>query len=133
MHNITNGLSSSFLFHPNTIYFHDDNTDSVFRYEAPKDSETGYLRDYTLVTKIPGPNKNNIILFSSTHNIGHILTVSNFVKVEFLKSFEKVFESNQADEYYFKVIFEVEGFERTGFYPTMKHIKSGSNKHIFTG
>lgn len=131
MENITNGLNSSYRISPNAIFFRDENSDSIFTYSAPKNIETGYLKDYTFVSKLPGPNSNTIIIFASTHDIGHISSVENFIDKIFLNNFEKKYIDTAKSPVYFESIFEVEGFERTGFKPILKQFKKVSKNYNF--
>ncbi|MBN1302094.1 MAG: hypothetical protein JW995_12845 [Melioribacteraceae bacterium] len=115
-------INSSYRIHPNTIFYKDESADSIYEYHAPKDTETGFVKDYALVAKIPGPNKNTIMIFAGTHDIGQSATVNSFISSDYLGQFEEDY-SSEPEEYgfYFEAILEVKGFERTGFYPNLVH------------
>lgn len=121
LNDLIKNLNSSYRIHPNTIFFYDELADTSFEYHAPKDTKTGYLKDYALVAKIPGPNNNSIIIFTGTHDIGQSATVNSFTSPEFLKEFDKNIADYETNEIYFEGIFEVQGFERTGFHPNLIH------------
>ncbi len=114
-------LNSSYRIHPNTIFYKDSESDSLFEYRAPKDTKTGYLKDYALVTKIPGPDNNSIIIFTGTHDIGQSATVKSFTSKDFLHEFDKKYFNESQENVFFEGIFEVQGFERTGFHPNLIH------------
>lgn len=114
-------LNSSYRIHPNTIFYKDEEVDSVFEYKAPKDTKTGFLKDHALVAKLPGPNSNTIIIFTGTHDIGQSATLASFTNSKFLTEFEKNFDAEIDSKKLFEAVFEVQGFERTGFHPNLIH------------
>ncbi|MBI9071490.1 MAG: helix-turn-helix domain-containing protein [Melioribacteraceae bacterium] len=124
LNNFVSGLNSSYQIKPNRIFFNDTKNDSLYEYHSPKNFQTGYVKDYSLVAKLPGLNGNNVLMFSSTHDIGHISTVKNFVNQQFLDSFQDHFTNDEFHNNYFESIFEVEGFERTGFFPKLTHFRN---------
>ncbi|MBD3376062.1 hypothetical protein GF406_13580 [candidate division KSB1 bacterium] len=115
---ILNQLNTSYQIHPNTLFYNDTESDTTFAYPSPKNPETGYVKDYTLVTRVPGPNRNTILLFSSTHDIGHIATVRAFTNTDFLND---IGSNIIMDTPYFESLFLVSGFERTAFFPKLLH------------
>lgn len=122
LNNFVSGINSSYQITPNRIFFNDIESDSTYEYHSPKNFKTGYVKDYTLVAKLPGLNQNSIIMFSSTHDIGHISTVQSFASNKFLSNLQNLFDENSKN--YFESIFEVEGFERTGFFPKLLHFRN---------
>jgi hypothetical protein len=123
LNNFVSGLNSSYQITPNRIIYNDAERDTVYEYHSPKNFKTGYVKDYTLVAKLPGLNENNVMIFSSTHDIGHISTIKYFTDEEFLMKFQNQFDSSNKKKY-FEAIFEVEGFERTGFFPELFHFRN---------
>lgn len=122
-------LNFSYQVYPNTLFYHDPETDSTFAYHGPRRIETGFTRDFALVVKVPGPVNNSIVVISSTHDIGHMSVVESLTNEEFLSRFEK--EHLTKDNPYFLAVFEVQGFERTGFFPKLLHINSISPDYTF--
>ena len=120
-HSLKN-LNVSYNVHPNELVFKDQDMDTTFSYHAAKVAETGYERDYTLAAKLPGPNNNVIYIFSSTHDIGHISTVHALTRYSELIKFNDVFQGMK-DNCFFLAIFEVQGFERTSFSPSLLYFK----------
>ncbi len=119
MTNLIDNLNTSYRIYPNCIFFNDIENDTTFSFRAPKNRKTGYTKDYVLVAKVPGPNDNNILMFCSTRDIGLISTVKYFTQPIFLENLEKEFHKKEQDIKYFEAIFEVQGFERTGFHPKL--------------
>jgi hypothetical protein len=111
-----------YLVHPNTLIFTDVEKDTSYHYQAPRDHITGQVIDYAIVSRFPGPSKNIITLFSSTHDVGHISTVRQFTNPAMLEEFEKTNLNFEKPLRFFDALFEVEGFSRTGFHPKLLHI-----------
>lgn len=115
---VTN-LNASYRVYPNTIFYKDEKSQSIFEYKAPKDDKTGYLKDYALVAKLHGPKDNFIFLFTATHDIGQSATVNSFLSNDFLDEFKNNFKNDDNPHNLFEAIFEVKGFRRTGFHPSL--------------
>jgi len=121
--NYLDNLHFSYQVYPNTLYYHEPESDSTYAYHGPRKEESGFVKDYAIVTKLPGPYKNTIITFSSTHDIGHMSVVEAFTDPDFIKQFEIDYLSSKGDVKYFESVFEVQGFERTGFFPKLLHFR----------
>ena len=67
--------------------------------------------DYSLISKVPGPNNNVVYFFVSDNDIGCIESVKYFTNPDSVKSFEK---TTMKDARFFKSIYKAEGIERTG-------------------
>ncbi|MGQ1787623.1 hypothetical protein [Saccharicrinis sp. GN24d3] len=65
--------------------------------------------DYTVVSRMPGPNDTEQFLFFSDHDIGVMATVEFFTNKDSLKSFTK---KHLEDKPYFTAIFKAKGKER---------------------
>ncbi len=124
-------VNFSYQVYPNTLYYHDLDADTTYAYHGPKREESGFVRDYAIVTKLPGPNKNTILTFSSTHDIGHMSVVESFTNPEYLSQFEKEYLAGKQPVRYFVAVFEVQGFERTGFFPKLLHFAEISPDYDF--
>lgn len=83
-----------------------------------KESKTYYSHtgsetiDYTIVSKIRGPNKNVITMFLSDNDIGVISVLNYFTNTDSLKSFNRKYRINDSE---FTALFKVSGWERTGY------------------
>ncbi|MBD3374747.1 hypothetical protein GF406_06925 [candidate division KSB1 bacterium] len=117
---ILQSLNFTYEIHPNLLVYTDQ--DTSYSYHAVKVKETGYERDYTLVAKLPGPNNNIIYMFSSTHDIGHTSTVRSLTNLEKINNLGEPFQIPE-NLRYFVGIFQVQGFERTSFDPTLLHFR----------
>jgi len=114
-------LNFDYQVYPNTLFYNDPQNGNTYNYHGPKNEESGFVKDYAVVAKLPGPNKNTIMVFSSTHDIGHMSVVESFTNPEYLQQFEEDYLIGEKDVVYFESIFEVQGFERTGFFPMLLH------------
>jgi hypothetical protein len=131
MKNYMANVHFDYQVYPNTLFYYDEEKDSTYSYHAPKIKETGFIKDYVLVTLLPGPNRNTIITFSSTHDIGHISVVESFTNPDFLRQFNETYLSGRKSKF-FEAVFEVQGFERTGFHPRLFHYNELSADYDFT-
>lgn len=68
--------------------------------------------DYTLVSRVKGPNKNAIVMFLSDNDIGVISVVNYFTNPDSLAVF---CEKNQLSDEPFTALYKVSGWERTGY------------------
>ncbi|NOZ63260.1 MAG: hypothetical protein GXO74_16525 [Calditrichaeota bacterium] len=121
MRNYMKQVNFHYRVFPNTLYYYDNHLDSTFAYHAPRESQTGHVTDYALVTKLPGPKGNVIMTFSSTHDIGHISVVQSFTNNSFLQKIEQEHKFVKNNVKFFEAVFEVTGFERTGFRSSLLH------------
>ena len=65
--------------------------------------------DYTIVSRVPGPNNTEQFLFFSNHDIGVMATVEYFTNNESIKAFTKQY---LGDSPYFSAVYKVKGKER---------------------
>ncbi|MDW7690867.1 helix-turn-helix domain-containing protein [Flammeovirgaceae bacterium SG7u.111] len=72
-------------------------------------SQTGTDLDYTIVSRIPGPNDTEQFFFFSNHDIGVMATVEYFTNPDSLKAFTQKHLQNSP---YFTAIYKVKGKER---------------------
>ena len=120
-------VNFSYQVFPNRLLYYDKLSDTTFSYHAPRIYETGHVKDYALITKLPGPNNNVIMTFSSTHDIGHISVVNYFTNPASLAEFKADYLEKSPETKYFEAVFEVEGFERTGFNTHLLHFNKISS------
>jgi len=66
--------------------------------------------------------------FSSTHDIGHISVVNNFTTSTSLEGFKNDYLAKSPNTKYFEAVFEVQGFERTGFTTQLIHFNKIDSK-----
>ncbi len=130
--NIINNLNTSYQVFPNSLDFYSEELDTVFSYQSYKDNETGYHQDYTLVAKIPGPNKNTIIIFAATGDLGHISSVKYFTDKDMLSEFETEFLDKNSGTKYFEALMEVKGFERTEMTTRLLHFRKVDEDYSIT-
>ena len=99
----------------NVIFDHITGTLTLTGPDEPRSYTSYFLNqdnlDYTLLSKMPGPNNNVIYFFASNHDIGVIESVKYFMNLESLNRFNK---NTLKDASFFRAIFKTEGIERTG-------------------
>lgn len=130
LNNLTRNLSFSYEIYPNQLNFVDADNDTVYSYNASTSMDTEYVEDYGVVAKLPGANNNAILIFASTHDVGHISMVDYITTPDRLKTFEEKYL--QADSpVFFESIFKVQGFQRTGLHTTLLHFNKIKSKITF--
>lgn len=122
-------LHLEYQIYPNRLDYYDERTDSTFSYRASKEIETEYVRDYGVVAKLPGPNQNSILIIASTHDVGPISMVRFLSQQKSLREFEDKYFPGTVTSNYFVAIFEVQGFQRSGFNPKLLHFQSISRDY----
>lgn len=83
-------------------------------YKTTRNIKPGLMKDYAVVLKTQASNKNSVLMFLSTHDIGDIATINYFTHHETLKRFEEKYLSQKGSTE-FEALFEVSGFEKTDF------------------
>ncbi|MCF6270502.1 MAG: hypothetical protein L3J41_12375 [Melioribacteraceae bacterium] len=80
-----------------------------------QESNDYYNRDYALISKLPGPNGNFIIIFAGIGHISLVETVDMFTSQSGLQYIEEQM-LNKFDSLplYFEMLVEISGFKRTG-------------------
>ncbi len=109
-------------FYKNSAFDYDSKNDA-FLYKIDGNGETliykprgnadSYHTDYSLLTKVPGPNGNTIYLFSGIWDTGATQSLKNFTEAKLLQGLESELQSKfgQLPKYY-EVFFEVNGIDR---------------------
>lgn len=79
----------------------------------PSGNADSYHTDYSLLTKVPGPNGNTIYLFSGIWDTGATQSLKNFTEAKLLQGLEAELQSKfgRLPKYY-EVFFEVNGIDR---------------------
>ena len=90
----------------------------------PTNSFRQIHKDYCIVKKLPGPNKNTILIISSFSATGTSGTAKYLTNAKSLSELEGLF-INQYDYFpqYFEIIFEVSGYERSHFDTNVKEYR----------
>jgi hypothetical protein len=68
--------------------------------------------DYTVVSRMRGPNGNELAMFISDNDIGVISAVGYFTNTDSLSTF---YQRHQIPKSGFTALFKVSGWERTGY------------------
>lgn len=87
---------------------------------------SGIMKDYAVVAKIKGENKNNILFFLSTHDIGNLAIIESFTEINSLKDFEHKYLLDSKSNS-FESLFKVKGYEKTDFNSELIYFKELSN------
>jgi hypothetical protein len=106
-------LHVTFQVRPNSLYYHPEDADTTYEYTGISSSMTSpYEIDYAVIAKIPGPNHNSIILFTSMKDIGCLATVKFLTQPKYFDAFYNKYLHN-SEINYFEAVFRVKGYERT--------------------
>jgi hypothetical protein len=130
LNNLVGNLSFNYQIYPNQLDFIDAEEDTVYSYNASTISDTEYVEDYGVVARLPGTNNNAILIFASTHDVGHISMVDYFTTPDHLKAFEQNYLQDDSPVF-FESIFKVQGFQRTGLQTTLLHFNKIDAKISF--
>lgn len=113
----------SFEIYPNRISYLDKQTDSLVTYSAEADP-IYYHTDFGVIRKIPGPQKNNVLMFCSFHETGTIGIVKYVTQPDSLRSLESALirETGHVPDY-FEILFKATGYDRTTYTTTLLDIR----------
>ncbi|MBU1101881.1 MAG: hypothetical protein KKA84_15895 [Bacteroidetes bacterium] len=116
--NITENLNFSYHLHQgsSSLNFHEIESGVDHVYDWKTNPQTNGRNDFSIVLKVPGPNKNKFMFFISEHDFGNISSVKYFSNALKLQEFEKDLSSA-----HFEALFEVTGIIRTDFTIKMLH------------
>ena len=107
------------------IRFQKDDIDTVYTYIEPLKEQKNYVRDYIILSKVPGPNNTVILFIISFHQIGRMEIIKNIVDYSLLQQLEEriyaVYVYNIIPKY-FEALLEVEGYEETALKTKLLHI-----------
>ncbi|WP_422080880.1 hypothetical protein [Ulvibacterium sp.] len=79
----------------------------------PRGNADSYHTDYSLLTKVPGPNGNTIYLFSGIWDTGATQSLKNFTEAKLLQGLEAELQSKFGYiPKYYEVFLEVNGIDR---------------------
>lgn len=129
---LTKNANFQFNLYPNSLMFHELETDSVFNYYPyGSNIDDAYETDYCVVTKLPGAGQKDVLLFLSVRDIGLIATMDYFTDAETLKSFEKIIQANNQDTDYFEACFKIQGLHRNTMNLDLIHFNRLSSTSLF--
>ncbi len=121
----------AFNINPQELYYLDKNSDTLKTY-LPEyknsnvsnfDSYRYYVKDYPIITKIPGPNNLPILFFTGFFDAGIKETIRHLTIPLLTNKLEKLFvEKYGYIPEYFDILFEVEGYEKTKISSKILHI-----------
>jgi hypothetical protein len=104
------------------IRFQKGDIDTIYTYVEPLIEQNNYVKDYIILSKVPGPNNNVILFIISFHQIGRMETIKNIVDYSLLKQLElHLREVNNFSLKYFEALLEVQGYEETALKTKILH------------
>jgi len=109
LHNIFKSKNPGITIDGNTISISHSETGKTSRYSF---SVADRLIDYTIVSRMRGPNGNHIAMFLSDNDIGVIKVIDYYTNPDSLTNF---YQRNSITEESFTALYKVSGWERTGF------------------
>ncbi|MBN1783237.1 hypothetical protein JW948_19030 [bacterium] len=103
----------SYQVYPNMLTYHDTVKDSTFT-NVVDQNPVFYHTDLGIVRKIPGPNNNVVLIFTSFHETGTIGITKFFTDPARLQELESKFRDKLGYvPQYFEVLFKASGYDRT--------------------
>lgn len=97
---------------PNELKFHQLEPDTTYHYFSfDSNVDNAYESDYSVVTMVPGPNQNKVLLFISSRDVGLIASTDFFTDPDKIKDFEKKYY-NSDESKWFETCFKVQGLQR---------------------
>ncbi len=126
-------LKSSFAFNvnPRELYYLDENSDTLKTYSlvyksggmSDIDSYRYFVKDYSIILKVPGPNGLPILIFTGFFDVGIKEAIRHLTVPVLTNKLEKMFmEKYDYIPKYFEILFEVEGYEKTKISTKILHI-----------
>jgi hypothetical protein len=105
------------LYHKNA---ETDSIQDVYKFENTKNSN--YVKDYVILTKLPGPDENNILFIISFHQLGRLTVIDKITDPVQIKEFEKETRSILPEiPKYFEMLIEVKGYRETAMEMEILH------------
>ncbi|WP_425236534.1 hypothetical protein [Ulvibacterium sp.] len=97
----------------NDAFLYNTDGDGETLIYRPRGNADSYHTDYSLLTKVPGPNGNTIYLFSGIWDTGATQSLKNFTEAKLLQGLEGELKSKFGYlPKYYEVFFEVNGIDR---------------------
>ncbi len=100
-----------------------DNSDSivtVYNFEYDKDSN--YVKDYVILSKLPGPNTSHILFIISFHQIGRLRVIDMLADSEKMETFKDQIRIHSPElPQYFEALVEVNGYKETAMNTRILH------------
>ena len=127
---LTNNSNFRFNLYHNDLQFKVLETDSIYNYLPSGSSmDNAYETDYCIVTKLPGPNQKEVIMFISVRDIGLIATMDYFSNTETLSLFEEIIQDQNTK--YFEACFKIQGLDRNSMSIDLLHLNKLSPTSLF--
>ena len=112
----------NFEIYPNHISYLDESNDSLLVYSAEADP-IFYHTDFGIIRKIPGPNKNTVLMLCSFHETGTIGITKYLTHPDSLNALESTLTERLGYvPQYFEALFRATGYDRTNYTTTLLHI-----------
>ncbi len=97
--------------------------DSLFQYDIKHQKD--YRKTYSVITKLPGPQNNVIILILGTGYPARIYTVEQFTSMDNLGSmYQNMINLLGETPVYFEMVLEVQSLYRTGYQSQILHLRT---------
>lgn len=85
--------------------------------------DTNYIKDYVVVSKLPGPNNNALLFVISMHQIGRMEVVKMLTQMESYQVVkDQIKQKVDILPQFFELIFQVEGYKETAMKVELLHV-----------
>jgi len=106
------------LYHQNTL---NDSINNTYNFVYNK--KTNYVKDYVILTKLLGPNSNNMLFIISFHQIGRLKVINMLADPVQIKKFEDQIRTLLPSmPNYFEMLIEVKGYKETAMEMNILHL-----------
>ncbi len=106
------------LFHQNA---QNDSINNIYYFVH--NDKINYVKDYVILTKLPGPNFNNMLYIISFHQIGRLTVINMLADPIQMRKFEDEFRTLMPSmPTYFEMLIEVKGYKETAMNTKILHI-----------
>ncbi|MBN2105135.1 hypothetical protein JW835_13935 [bacterium] len=113
------------------IRFYNHTIDTTYTYVHPSSNASHYVRDYVIVSLVPGPQNNVFLFIVSFHQISRIEVLKFLVEPLLLNKLrEDITAMHGPVPAYFEMLIEVEGYGETVLYTKIKHFYALSSEYL---
>jgi len=106
------------LYHQNT-----QNASITNEYNFVYNKKTNYVKDYVILTKLLGPNSNNILFIISFHQLGRLKVIKMLTDPVQMKKFEDQIRTLAPSmPEHFEMLIEVKGYKETAMEMNILHL-----------
>jgi len=106
------------LYHQNT---QNDSIKNIYNFVYNK--KTNYVKDYVILTKLLGPNSNNMLFIISFHQIGRLKVIKMLADPDQMKKFEEEVSTLMPSmPKHFEMLIEVKGYKDTAMEMNILHL-----------